>query len=256
MITFNQRGVSQSILRSAQRDCRKKRARQASAEAPPVATSASQPSRCRGGRLSLRAAFLAVTVCLGSAAHAGDVEPQLLLRAKELPRGVKAPKGFESALKWTDRNGENLLMLAVFKTSGKDAAGDVLPRAVLTVDHLLISDGREARSLRSIRDGVEPCDFDLTADFLGNAELTDLDADGIAEVTVAYQLSCKSDVSPDIVKLLVLENGEKYILRGESLYPGENGKMLGGKFKPDPDPAGWPKVFLDHARATWKQIVK
>jgi hypothetical protein len=40
------------------------------------------------------------------------------------------------------------------------------------------------------------------------------------------------------------------------MYPGDNGKMLGGKFKPDPDPAKWPKVFLDHARATWKQIVK
>jgi hypothetical protein len=229
---------------------------QASAKEPPAATSPSRPSRWAGGRLGLRAAVVAAMVCLGSAAQARDVEPQILLRAKELPRGVKAPKGFESALRWTDKNGENLLILALFKTSGKDATGDVLPSAVLTIDHLLISDGQKTRSLRSVRDGVEPCDFDLTAEFLGDAELTDLDADGIAEVTVAYQLSCKSDVSPDIVKLLVLENGEKYILRGESMYPGDNGKMLGGKFKPDPDPAKWPKVFLDHARATWKQIVK
>ena len=248
--------VLQSMLRSTPQYCRMKRVRQPSAKAAPIATPVRPPGRWAGRRLGLRAVVVAVTVCLGGAAQARDVEPQTLVRVKDLPRGVKAPKGFESALKWTDKNGENLLILAVFKTSGKNEAGEVLPRAVLTIEHLVISDGQKAKLLRSVRDGVEPCDFDLTAEFRGNPELTDLDADGVAEVTVAYQLSCKSDVSPDIVKLLVLQNGEKYILRGEGLYPGDNDKMLGGKFKPDPDPAQWPKAFLDHARATWKRITK
>jgi hypothetical protein len=86
-----------------------------------------------GRRLDLPAAVVAATVGLGVVAQARDIEPQTLVRAKEMPRGVKAPKWFESALKWTDKNGENLLIHAVFKTSGKDEAGEVLPRAVLTI---------------------------------------------------------------------------------------------------------------------------
>jgi hypothetical protein len=201
-------------------------------------------------------AVMATAVCLSGAARARDIEPQNIRRTKDLPRGVKAPKGFDSALKWTDKNGENLVMLAVLNRLSKNAEGEVLPSAVLTVDHILIANGQRTRSLRSVRDGVAPCDFDLTAEFLGAATLTDLDGDGIAEVTVAYQLSCKSDISPDIVKLLVIENGEKYILRGEGLYPDDDGKMRGGGFEPDPDAARWPKVFFDHARETWKRIVK
>jgi hypothetical protein len=140
---------------------------------------------------------------------------------------------------------------------GKNEIGEVLPRAVVTIDHLVITDGQKAKLLRSVRDGVDPCDFDLTAEFLGMPELTDLDADGVAEVTVAYGLSCKSDISPDIVKLLILQNGKKYILRGEGgLYPADNGKMLGGKLKPDPEATRWPTAFLDHARSAWKQIMK
>lgn len=205
---------------------------------------------------SLCVAVMATAVCLTGAARAREVEPQNIRRAKDLPKGVKAPKGFESALKWTDKNGENLVMLAVSNRLSKNAEGEALPSAVLTVDHILISSGQKTRTLRSVRDGVAPCDFDLTAEFLGTAVLTDLDGDGIAEVTIAYQLSCKSDISPDIVKLLVIDNGKKYILRGESLYPGEDGKMRGGEFEPDPDAARWPKVFLDHARETWRKIVK
>jgi hypothetical protein len=35
-------------------------------------------------------------------------------------------------------------------------------------------------------------------------------------VTFAYTLACRSDVSPVTFKLLMLENGRKYIVRGES----------------------------------------
>jgi hypothetical protein len=48
-------------------------------------------------------------------------------------------------------------------------------------------------------------------------KLTDLDADGVAEVAVAYQLGCGGDVSLDIVTPPP----------GQRLSLGDNGKMLG-----------------------------
>lgn len=44
--------------------------------------------------------------------------------------------------------------------------------------------------------------------------ITDLDNDNIAEVTFIYRLVCQSDVSAIPMKLMMLENGKKYALRG------------------------------------------
>jgi hypothetical protein len=69
-------------------------------------------------------------------------------------------------------------------------------------------------------------------------------------------VSCKGDVSPDTIKVLVLEDKDKYILRGEDTFEPEPGKRQGGSFTPDPAAAKWPAPLLAHAKETWRAIVK
>ena len=159
-------------------------------------------------------------------------------------------------MSWTDKNGENLLLLSSWQTKSRDQGGDVEPSAFLTVDHVLLAGGQVKATLRSVRDGIEACPLDLTAEFRSKAEVTDLDHDGFAEVTFAYAISCKGDISPDVLKLVVIENGEKFILRGEERYETDSGKTRGGGFKPDPAPASWPKALLAHAKTAWKQLLQ
>jgi hypothetical protein len=172
---------------------------------------------------------------------------------KQLPKGLKAPKNFTSALGWADHNGDAYLIFSDVTDEHEEGGNS----RYLQVDFVVVPAGGKAKTLRTVKDKVEECEEDLTAEFIDAAtEVTDLDGDGAAEATFAYRVSCKGDVSPDTIKVLTLENGDKYILRGDDFFDDGSGKRKGGTFKPDPAPAKWPPPFLDHAKATWKKIVK
>ena len=71
--------------------------------------------------------------------------------------------------------------------------------------------------LREVRDGVPDCDLDMVADFVARSlRVADSDGDSLAGVSFAYRRNCARDVGPAVQQLLVLEGGEKYILRGSS----------------------------------------
>jgi len=80
------------------------------------------------------------------------------------------------------------------------------------------------------------------------------DHDGIAEITFGYQLSCRSETKPAIYKLVVLEDGVQYTLRGETRV--QSAGVLadsGGRFEPEPAAAQWPPGFLAHAKQLWQR---
>ncbi len=64
-----------------------------------------------------------------------------------------------------------------------------------------------------------------------------------------------SDVSPKGRKVVVLENGEKWILRGQSRVDPGGGPRLGGTFTPDPPQNRWPKTLHDHAVDVWQRFI-
>ena len=78
--------------------------------------------------------------------------------------------------------------------------------------------------------------------------MSDLDKDGYAEITFGYVMNCTTDMSPGTYKLLLLEDADKYILRGTQrdremaeFYPEI------GRFTPGKSFASAPRVFLKHA---------
>lgn len=128
-------------------------------------------------------------------------------REKALEQAGLAAGGTGPAVGFTDANGRNLVVI-----SARGAGRTV----TLTADHLVLAGGSR-RLLRHVQDGVAACGFDVTAAFVpGSLQVADRTADGLGEVTFAYLTACRSDVSPSALKLLVLQNGAKYILRGET----------------------------------------
>ena len=78
--------------------------------------------------------------------------------------------------------------------------------------------------------------------------LTDLDYDNIAEITFIYRTTCTSDVSSSTQKLIMLEEGEKFALRGSTQVMGDGGEYeIGAGFKSAPD------EFLNHAKQLWSE---
>ncbi len=143
---------------------------------------------------------------------------------------------------WQDDNGDNI---ALFTRKEEE----------IFVYHYASKEG-EDRLLRRIYDFEKDCEFDRTLEFLKNdILLTDLDNDKVGEISFAYRKACISDVSPKELKLLILENGDKYIIRGNTLISfGE--KSYGGDKKVDASFDQAPERFLSHANQLWEEIVE
>jgi hypothetical protein len=204
----------------------------------------------------------------GDAAAVGAPPPSTM-QVVPIGADVARPAGLDKRARviasaaFTDASGANLVWL----TSQGDAspsAGE--PKVLLQVHHVVrpagAGDAAGDRVLRHVKELVE-C-LALGADFAADSlRVTDLDHDEVAEVSFAYATWCNQpEGSTRKRKLLVLEAGEKYILRAEvneafgGGYGGDGegygGEPAGeGKVVPEPAQAGWPKGFYAFARERW-----
>lgn len=141
---------------------------------------------------------------------------------------------------WRDANGENVVLF-----TKKDDE--------LFVYHYSIMEDN-VKQLRRVYDFVKGCEFDLFLNFIDNSiGVTDIDQNGIGEITFAYHKDCISDVSPKGLNLLMLENGEKYIIRGTTTIdmPGE---LVEGSKTVDASFSKAPASFLNHANEVWDRV--
>ena len=191
--------------------------------------------------------FALLVLAAPAIAHADNTISFAKVAAAQVPAALKPKGAIDLAWKWKDKNGDNYLV-----TSSRDTQGDSDRSSYLYVVHGACQ-GASCRTLRLVKDLVEQCSEDITLDFdPGTVTVTDLDANGYSEVAFVYRLSCRGDISPNDQKLMLLENGQKYAVRGSEKAV-IDGKRIGGEMKPDPAFKKAPAAFLDHARALWKK---
>jgi hypothetical protein len=199
----------------------------------------------------------AIAWVLALSASAAAAPPKAEKVTGALPAGVKASGALDAAWSFTDKSGIDYVLFSSKHESGDPArARDPEQSAYLFVDVWVLAPGAKAKLVRTVRDKVEGCDHEPEALFHDAAfGVTDLDGDGVDEVTFAYETGCRSDVSPNTYKLLLLRGADKYILRGTTFTRAADGGsgVDGGQYTPDPDAKRWPKGLLDHAKDVWKR---
>lgn len=158
--------------------------------------------------------------------------------------------GFE--LKFTDKAGVHVVRSLLAPETTKTGKDDSIIRGrVLNVTHTLAD-----KELWKAKDFVENCEFDLTLEPLqASFKVTDLDGDGVPEISFIYKLGCRSDVSPLTAKFLMYEGTTKYALRGQTQERVGENEFAGGDFKADPSFKQAPTSFLDFAKAQWNAFV-
>lgn len=149
---------------------------------------------------------------------------------------------------WTDKTGTNGLGISLQKKKGNNGL-------LLAKLSNLGADGTWTE-LRGMKELVDDCseemDLDMDA-YMGKAwSLTDLDKDGIGEVTFAWSRFCGNDVRATPHKVFILEGKDKYALRGTSRVRLSETRYEGGSFKPGAEFQKAPKTFLAHAKKVWK----
>ena len=174
--------------------------------------------------------------------------------SKELPKGVKA-KGakVEQVWTWTEADGKTL-GYAIFSSTEKMQEDRVEDRNIYV--QLLRGPAGALKELRLVQDASTDCaDADIQADFVADSiRVTDEDADGKVELSFAYDLNCTTDVSPSTRKLLVLEQGDKHILRGTARVQISESEKIGGDFKAEGF-KGQPKLDA-FAKARWAALLE
>lgn len=163
-----------------------------------------------------------------------------------------------TARRWEDAQGVNYLLLT--RTEDQLSPDPQYPdmefySARLYAYHY-VQAGRGFELKRRITDFVENCELDMTvAHIPESVRISDLDGDGHSEVSFLYELACRGDVSPLTLKLMMLEQGEKYAIRGDSLIDVGNGERYGGAKEIDPVFDTAPAAFRDFANRLWDRFV-
>jgi len=155
-----------------------------------------------------------------------QLAPQVVKLA-DIPAKLRLPGQLLEAWRWTDANGEN--MLVVFRQEQKqadasdstEAAYQELPdQSVELFARQYVRRAGKYEEVWRLQDAVRHCNFDMWLGPLpGATSITDLDHNGQSETTLIYKLTCRSDVSPSNLKLVMREGAAKYALRGYTVVP-------------------------------------
>ncbi len=167
----------------------------------------------------------------------------------KLPASVKYDGKIVAGARWEDKNGQNVLI--VCETDEK-TSGDYRSKELFAYQYII--NGEDAKQLWKVNDFIKDCPVDVMLSLIPKSiTVTDINKDGIAENTFLYRMSCKGDVSPDDMKLIMHEGENKYAIRG-SMIQVMDGKKYGGDMKPDPAFDKGPAGFFAYAREEWKKF--
>jgi hypothetical protein len=178
----------------------------------------------------------------------GDVSPLKQVSVSDAPSNFKFKGKVSEVYTFSDNEGEHLIVVAEtgeFKSVGKDKSND-MKDTEMYVHHFLQKNGTYTEVWKA-QDYIRDCEFDLILNIRPESmEVTDLDKDGIGEISFVYVLACISDVSPYDMKLLMYEGMTKYALRGTAkVMEIESKYTLDAAFK------AAPKAFLEFAKKKW-----
>lgn len=145
----------------------------------------------------------------------------------DIPRQLAVKGVFVEALEFTDKNGLNLMVCTQtgkFPVSVKNDEGvyeKMNDRAELNFYHFVKA--AEGYKMLAEFSDEQDCDgFDLYNGFTKKAlSITDLDKNGLAEISFQVVKSCRSDVSPAERKLFIFEAGKVFYIQGETTLEGQ-----------------------------------
>lgn len=150
------------------------------------------------------------------------------LSAEEIPSSVQYKGNFFEGKKWTDANGENILVISKTQPDERNSADDYSDErsSELFAFQYILKDGLYAL-LWQMREFIGGCPVEITlSPFKNSTSITDLDSNGITETTLVYEMVCKADVSSNEMKVLMHENNKKYMLWGLMVDPWAKDKEI------------------------------
>ena len=169
----------------------------------------------------------------------------------QIRSSIKQPGNVVEALSWSDTQGNNLLLLSESVTFSKNDTSN--RNASLFVGQYLEVQGNWIRQWK-VEDFENDCPVDAGAKIIPKSiEITDLDNNGIAEVSFMYRIFCAGGVDPQVLKFIMYERKNKFAIRGETLIKLPNQPAYGGETTVDKSFKLAPQEFQQFAMRQWNK---
>jgi hypothetical protein len=169
---------------------------------------------------AVTATALAVAACTTAVAAEIQVKPAGLAYVSQ--QKVPLPGKHIKSILVTDKDGLHLLVMTQLSgPSHTDRASERDERTDLHAIYYARTGDTWVKEWQ-IRDYSDCPDLDHSADFLPDAvTVTDLNNNGVAEVTVPYTLFCGGGVDSNDLKIIMREGSQKFAMRGRTItnYP-------------------------------------
>jgi len=170
----------------------------------------------------------------------------------DLPRSIKYQGKIVEGAYWTDKNGDNILIIT--QTAVRNVNSDVREQYLYAYQYVNYDDGYS--QLWNITDYVKSY-CDVEAEYIPKTlEIIDLDGDDIAESLFIYKLDDRCDVSPLPVKLMMHRGNTKLVIRGTIGVDAGGGYKVKGTKNIDAAFNDVPAKFKEYASDTWDKYVK
>lgn len=202
--------------------------------------------------LFLLAAVLIIACGCGSQSNGDSSNVKMKRFNNKMAAGLDYKGTIVHGEAWEDVNGKNFVIFTqtIEETFYEEGPGD---KSVYLYAYHFADKGDGYQKMVRIRDWEENCGLVQHAGFrLHTLNITDIDNDGVAEITFVYRLGCNSDPTPVTMKLMMLENGVKYAIRGTTLVELGSEMTYGGEMTVDPAFNNAPNGFLDFAKKIWE----
>lgn len=178
----------------------------------------------------------------------------------DIPKSLDFRGTVVEALRWTDTNGVNLLIQTVTgQFNWKDYDENSLDYTLQDKSELYAylfqknDTDKEYQKVWRVYDYTECFGVDWFTGFIPKATtITDVDQDGVAEVSLPYVLICRGGVDPGVMKIIMYEGGTKYALRGSTMLMCDSDLSFGGEYKPSENLKN-NKIFLDFLHQHWER---
>jgi hypothetical protein len=198
--------------------------------------------------------FLFIACLFAGFSVSGQIKTQVVSKTA-LPKNIIYQGKPVQAVQFQDGSGAYIALTTQTGTQPQKG-DDEFKQAHLYGYVFQLKGGTPPTVLWQLHDMVTECNLDMVANFIpGSLTVTDLDKNGKAEVWVAYRLSCRGDVSPSELKIIMHEGTRKYAIRGEGRL--KVGKVLqpGGGVSASDDFKNATVPFTQYARGLWNKYV-
>lgn len=163
----------------------------------------------------------------------------------------------KESIKWNDIEGSHIVFTCEtgeFLSKNNNEYGDQRDAELFCYHH--IKKNSNYSQIWKIYDYSKNCEVDIITNFHKNSlEITDLNKNGIAEIWTMYNIACKGDVSPSILKLIMYEGNKKYKLEGTSRVELSEEYRYGGEIESILN-FDKQQLFLEYAKKKWTKNMK